>query len=187
MVYRGRSYCFIGGLVKHWQMMASDEVKITRMRAAVNGRLIPHILASGFQPDGRPIWEQNQYGHLFRRFLRRHGEKLELLEIQFDKQGRAAFVLNFGAAPPEGVLTYGEHRPQAGTAFMHLPLRARLYAGRALRMRWFGLPWMRIPLLRDPTADQIVEKAIRLFPQIEAWLREGVEGPNVRVLPGVTP
>jgi hypothetical protein len=151
------------------------------LHAIVKERLIPHILASGFHPDERPIWKHDPYGHQFRRFLRRLGDRLELLEIQFDKHGRASFVLNFGVVPPTGVANFGKRYSPDETAIMHLPQKARLYAGSAWRMRWFGFPWLRVPFVRNPSGARIVEKAILLFPQIQLWLREGIVGPNVKV------
>ena len=154
------------------------------LRLAVKRLLIPHILAMGFQPDERPIWKDDPYGHQQRRFLRPHEEILELLEIQFDKHGRGAFVINLGSVPRSGVECYGKHYSQETTALMHLQEKARLYASKAWRMRWFGFPLIKVPLIRNPSGERIVEMALELFPQINDWFGSGIVGPNVRVTNG---
>ena len=83
------------------------ETQSQQLRKAVKARLIPYILSCGFQEDKREMWKQDPYGHQTKRFLRNNDHNLELIEIQFDKHGRGAFVINFGIAPPEGVVTYG--------------------------------------------------------------------------------
>lgn len=151
----------------------------------VKARLIPHIQNRGFQVDNREVWKNDPYGHQVRRFLRWNCDKIELLEIQFDKHGRGKFVLNLGVVLPEGVETYFGHIKQLDAGIVHLPKSARLYAGNPYLMRWFGFPRLRIPLLRNPSTEHIVEHAIRLFPQAEAWVREGIIGPNIRVHKGI--
>jgi len=152
------------------------------LRAAVKELLVPHIQSLGFGEDSREIWKQDAYGHLFCKFLRWNGNRMELLNIQFDKHGRAKFVLNFGVVPPDGVEYYGHHCAQQDATVGHLHQQARLYAGNRFTMRWFGFPLLRLPLLRSPTSPDIVHRAIRLFPQVDAWLKDGIVGPNVRVL-----
>jgi hypothetical protein len=158
-----------------------------RLRDAVKRLLLPHIHSRGFQDDIRKLYDPDEYGHLFKRFSRRNGEKLELLNVQFDSRGRARFVFNLGVVPPEGVDYCGYHYAQTAADTGHLPQHARLYAGRPWRMRWFGFPLLKVPLIRNPSVEDIVEHAIRLFPQAEAWLREGVVGPNIRVETGIGP
>lgn len=153
-----------------------------QLRQAVERLLIPHIRANGFEHDSREVSKQGVYRHLIKPFLRWRGDNLELLDIQFEKHGWAKFVLNFGVVPPGGVEYYGYHYSQQDASIGGLPRQARLYAGRYWRMRWFGFPLLRIPLLRNPSAESIVRHAIQLFPQVEAWLKDGVKGPNVGVM-----
>jgi len=162
-------------------MKGGTKTRTQQLRDAVKRLLIPYILSRGFQEDKREIFKPDPYGHLRRRFMRWNGKTLELLNIQFDKHGWPKFVLNFGIVPPEGVNTPFEYVKQTDADLVHLPVSARLYSSNRYLMRWFGFPLIRVPLIRDPTAEDIVRRAIRLFPQVEAWLREGKVGPNVRV------
>jgi hypothetical protein len=155
------------------------------LRTVVKERLIPHIHSRGFQLDAREIHKHDPYGHLMRRFLRWDGNRLELLDIQFDKHGRAKFVFNLGVAPPEGVDDYLGHHSQLETDISNILKHGRLYAGNPYFMRWFSIPLLRIPLIRSPSAEDIVQHAIQLFPQAEAWLRDGTVGPNIRVQMGI--
>ncbi len=155
--------------------------KSQEFRDVVKNRLIPFILSRGFQEDRRELFRPDPYGHQRRRFMRWNGDRLELAEIQFDKHGRPKFTLNLGTVPPEGVDTYFGHVKQLNAGIVHLSKKARLYAGNAYLMRWFGFPFLKIPLIRNPSAEDIVQRAIRLFPQVEGWLRQGTVGPNIRV------
>jgi hypothetical protein len=159
--------------------------KSQQLRAAVKERLIPHIQASGFQADTRKMWKHDPYRHQTRRFMRWNAKKLELVNIQFDKHGSAKFVFNLGVVPAEGVDYLGHHYTQMDADISALPQNARLYAGNPYVMRWFGFPLLKVPVLRNPSAENIVQHAIRLFPQAEAWLREGIVGPNIRVQMGI--
>jgi hypothetical protein len=162
-------------------MKGGTKTRTQQLRDAVKKLFIPYILSRGFHEDKRELFKPDPYGHLRRRFMRWNGNKLELLNIQFDKHGRPKFVLNFGVVPPEGVETLFEYVKQIEADVVHLPVTGRLYNSNRYLMRWFGFPLIRIPLIRDPSAEDIVRRAIRLFPQVEAWLREGKVGPNVRV------
>jgi len=165
-------------------MSAATNTKSQQLRDAVKRLLIPSIHSRGFQDDKRKLFKPDPYGHQRRRFMRWNGDKLELVDIQFDKHGRAKFVLNLGVVPPEGADNYLGHVKQLDAGIVHLPKNARLYTGNPYLMRWFGFPLLKVPVLRNPSAEDIVQHAIRLFPQAEAWLREGVVGPNVRAQTG---
>jgi hypothetical protein len=163
----------------------SGRTKSQDLRDCVKKLLIPFIHSRGFQDDRRELFKPDPSGHQRRRFMRWNRDRLELVEIQFDKHGRAKFVLNLGVVPPEGADNYLGHVNQPDAGIVHLPEHARLYAGNPYLMCWFGFPSLRIPLLRNPSAEDVVGHATKLFPQAEAWLREGIVGPNIRVQTGI--
>lgn len=162
--------------------MSSIPKKTQELRDAVKKLLVPHIESCGFAPDTRRVYNPDPFRHLFFRFMRKYGEKLELLEIQFDKYGRPKFVINLGVVPSQGVDYYGYHYAQENAGIAHLPQWARLCTRRFWGRSWFGYPFLRIPLVRNPSAEDIVQEAIRLLPQAEAWLREGIRGPNIALV-----
>lgn len=161
--------------------VSSVKSKSQELRDAVKKRLIPFIHSCGFEDDKRELFKPDPYGHQTRRFMQWNGDRLELVEIFFDKHGGAKFIFEFGVVPPEGVETYFEHVSQLNAGVVHLPQYARLYAGNPYLMPWFGLSTSKIPFIRKRTADDVVDLAIRLFPQAKVWLREGIVGPNIRV------
>lgn len=156
--------------------------KKSYLRAAVKDLLIPYIESRGFQSDKRGAYQPDTYAHLFKRFCRPAGTSLQLLNIQHEKYGRPKFVLNFGSVPPDGVMYYGYHYPQDKTSLAALPVWARLCERRIWGLRWFGYPLIKIPWLRNPSPEDIVQRAIAAFPQVEAWLVDGTKGPNVGVV-----
>lgn len=162
--------------------LRARQSKANSLKAAAKSLLIPHLSAAGFQPDGRPIWTEDKEPHLTDRFLRWRGGDLDLLEIQYDPCGRGAFALEFGVAPPGGIDYCGYHYDQKD-ASVYITNRARLGPSRINHLRRFGFPLLRIPLLRNPSAETVVRKAIELFPQVEAWLSNGIRGANIALIP----
>ena len=159
--------------------------KSQQLRAAVKSQLVPFLHSCGFETDNREIWKHDPYGHQRCRFMRWNGDKLELVNVQFDKHGRAKFVINLGVVPANGVDYVGSHYAQMDADISALPQNARLYAGNPYLMHWFGFPVLKVPVLRNPSAEDVVKDAIRVFPQAETWLREGKVGPNIRVQSGI--
>src|SRR5436190_5078965 len=90
------------------------------LRDAVKKRLIPFVCSRGFADDKRELFKEDPYGHLTRRFMRWNGDKLELLEIQFDQHGRGKFVFELGVVPPEGADNYLGHFAQKDAGIVHL-------------------------------------------------------------------
>jgi len=129
----------------------------------------------------RKLYEPDTYSHLFIRLSRWNGPSLELVNIQFDLRGRPRFVMNLGVVPEKGVDYCGQKYSQEAADIAHLSQKARLYASNRFFMRWFGIPFFRIPALRNPSLDKIVKQAVDLFPQAEAWLRDDTVGSNIRV------
>jgi hypothetical protein len=157
--------------------MPKKRSKSQELRDAVKNQLVPFIHSRGFEDDTRELFKSDPYSHLRRRFMRWNGDKLELLEIQFDKHGSGKFVFNMGIVPSDGVECY-KHYDQLEVDIVHLSRRPRLYASKYFAL-WFGLSHSKIDFFRERTADRVIDRAMRLFPQVEAWLREGIVGPNI--------
>lgn len=159
------------------------------LRKAIRDLLIPSILRHGFQQDEREAWKEDsrRFGTL--RFLRSRGNSVDFLEIQNDKRGRPKFTLEFGTVPSEGVDYCGYHYSQADASALVATNRARLHPSRVLPLWRFGFPALKVPVLRNPSAADIVKQAIELLPQVEAWLKDNVKGPNISKvdLPGGAP
>lgn len=111
------------------------------------------------------------------RLKRINGKKLEIVEIQFGKNDKTEFVINFGVAPEEGVNLPWAHIEQNNASVSALSEAYRLYS-RSVYPSWFGLG-----VLSEETEEnmkKIVSKAIDLYPEIEAWFSNRIVGKHMR-------
>lgn len=156
------------------------------LHAAVDATLVPYLLSRGFEKDTRELWNEHSQQQTVERLLRWREKSLDLLEIQYDKYSRPKFAMEAGVAPPEGVDYCGYHYTQLAASVL-VTHRVRLHPNRACPLWRFGIPLFKVPLLRNPSAQDVVKRTIKLFPQIETWLNDGVKGPNVKLvaLPGM--
>jgi hypothetical protein len=141
------------------------------LREAVKRRFYPYAESRGF------VRARSSHPH-FADFRRDRGGKAEVFDVQWDKYGRPAFVVNFGVV--EAART-GETAPRWKNLY-------RLVRDAAARDRWFDLrkPWgeaLRSLRLRY-RPDAVVDQLIARFPEAEAWWTRGAVGPHVRHLWG---
>lgn len=110
--------------------------------------------------------------------LKRTNDKiLEIVEIQFDKHGKAKFVINFGVVPEAGVTLPWTHIEQNNADVSALSEAYRLYS-QSLFPNWFELG-----ILSEKTEENVkklVDKAIALYPEIETWFSSKVVGKHMR-------
>jgi hypothetical protein len=161
--------------------MAKNKSPFQYLSAAVDEILVPHIYLRGFEDDERDIWKDDKRKHLSIRFLRWRGSDLDLLEIQYDKRHRPKFAVECGVAPSDGIDYCGYHYSQTSSS-VHITNRVRLHPNRLCPLWRFGFPLIKVPLIRNPSAQDIANQVVRLFPQVEEWLRNGVKGPNMAVI-----
>jgi hypothetical protein len=149
----------------------------TPLRTALKQRLHPHAQARGFVID-----KSNQPN--FTAFRRIAGDTVQVFEIQWDKYGKARFVINFGDAPAAGVNRHGAVLlADAVEPFDCKPsLRLQRKRGGAMSC-WFQL---RRPLLeqiatfkREYTPDEVAEHVLACFPEMEEWWSSRKKGVHV--------
>ena len=145
-------------------------------------RLLPVFLEIGFSCLPLPPEEANSVemreAFPLGRLKRERNGKMDVVEIQFDKNNRPRFVINFGTVPEEGVTTPWGHfisRDEADPS--GLPVAFRLYSS-ALRARWFefGL----FSAKNDEAIDKIADKSIKLSGEIKKWFEEDLVGTHMR-------
>ena len=113
-------------------------------------------------------------------YMRRiKGRNFELLEVQLDKHGRAKFVVNFGIVPPEGADAPWKHFDQSEARVSALSESYRLYSHRWC-MKWFAAPWLTLAFDLESRTRTAVDRAIKLYPEIEAWFATRTVGPHMR-------
>lgn len=125
------------------------------------------------------------------RLIRVRESGLDLVEIQLAPHRRAAFRINAGVVPRNGLTTLGGHRPAEDVAVHWLneyfETHARPWLRPGLRAvgleplgAWFGVrQWPhRSPTQRD--YDTLALRGAGCVPELEVALREGKLGPYIR-------
>lgn len=161
--------------------MSSPE--INWLKESIRALLLPELQRRGFElvplaPDER----RSEIGTAFPfgRLRRLGSDGFELVEIQLDKRGRAAFRLNLGVAPPSGVQhPITGHIAQEDVWVSYLDHSYELYE-RPLFRKWFSIPRRQGAV---PTKDDyldLVRKVVDLIPEVEELFREGKCGSHMR-------
>jgi hypothetical protein len=104
---------------------------------------------------------------------------VDLVEIQFMTYQRAAFRINAGMAPREGMMTVTGHRSAEEVCVHWLNEFFEMYASSRWRS-WFSL-WLwrfRTPVQSD--YDKLALRVAGFLPEVELALREGKLGPHMR-------
>ena len=151
----------------------------TELRRELKERFFPRALAGGFVLDqsGAPgFW----------RFLRRAGDGVHLLEVQWEKYGRPRFVINFGQCPLEGLTIDGKRFPPEQVLVGWLPSNGRLQPVRGPSVRnWFrqdkGLLARLFSTEKLVPAGRVVSRLLELFPEVEAYWEKGTVGPHLEM------
>jgi hypothetical protein len=136
------------------------------IKAALKAILLPHLAAEGFSgrlPD----------------LVRREGDTLHLLSVQYDKWGGGLF-LEFAPHPAGDMTTsWGEVVPEAQLTVAHTPVLARARLQETGSSGSTGDMWFRFEGLDSAGCEDLVGHIVDLFPQVDAWLREMRAGPNI--------
>lgn len=113
------------------------------------------------------------------RLIRARESGVDLIEIQFARYRRAAFRINVGVAPKEGMMTFTGHWRAEDVHIHWLNEFFEMYALSRWRI-WFSV---RNRLYRSRTQGDYDKLALRvagLVPELELALREGKPGPHMR-------
>ncbi len=112
---------------------------------------------------------------------RPNGKNIELLDIQMDKGGKLQFVINFGIAPPEGVIWPWGKLTQNEITASGAPEHCRLYDSRFYcHMRWFSVSPFPYFSNLETRIDKTVNHLIELYPEIEEWFKTQKIGPHIK-------
>lgn len=162
----------------------------------VQQRLTEVFLEKGFSPVPlRPEELNSEMKTAFPlgRLKRKRGNKLDVVEFQFDKYRRPRFVINFGIVPEEGI-TYPwgvnveqdvarlvpDVHVEQDVATPVWPDDYRLYSS-TFRMRWFKLGLLSAK--NEKAISRLVDKAIALSGEINNWFESGTVGKHMRQSP----
>jgi len=146
--------------------------------------LLPALINRGFEvvpPETRgPV--DREFLLIFPswgRMIRARESRVDLFEIQLAPYRRAAFRINAGVAPEEGITTLTGHWPAEDVLVHWLNEFLEMYACPRWRI-WFS---GRRLLYRSSTQgdyDKLAIKVAGLVPELDLALREGKLGPHMR-------
>jgi hypothetical protein len=108
-----------------------------------------------------------------------HGSTSDIIEIQLDKCSKPKFTINFRKDPPQ--IVKGKHlrsAPDGVTLVEHFRLHPRPKSPSWFTMRTFlGLRPAEI------CAQNVVDRLMNLFPEVESWFKDGTMEEHVRMIP----
>lgn len=154
--------------------------KTTDLRRALKSSFFPFVRQLGFEVDQR-------HGPGFVDFRRRSGERVEFIEIQWEKYGRPRFKLSFGTVSAHGTVSHGSLIPANEVGPGQAPSYVILYpTGKGGSTRnWFCQDkplWLTILTLRRLKApEQVCDELLQFFPEVESYFATGETGPHCRV------
>ena len=149
----------------------------------VQQRLTEVFLEKGFSPVPLRSEELNsemKAAFPLGRLKRKRGNKLDVVEFQFDSYRRLSFVINFGIVPEEGVTVPWAGHIEQDVAGPVWPDDYRLYSS-SFRMRWFKLGLF--SLQNEKAISRLVDRAIALSGEINNWFESGTVGKHMRQSP----
>jgi hypothetical protein len=147
--------------------------------------LIPAFEERGFEVV--PLAEAEARSPEFRRAfpfgqLRRNSPRsVDLVEIQLDKRGDAAFRLNIGIAPHGGVNHFLGHVAEKDVRVHYLSRSFEAYSCPQFR-RWFRVRRWFGPPATEADYESLVLDNIDLVQEVEDVLREEKRGPHIRLV-----
>jgi len=154
---------------------------ITELRREIERTLVPYALSRGFVVDRKQAPD-------FLNFRRCSLDKVEMFDIQWDKNGRPRFTVNFGSCPPGGLSIRGTHyAAEEVSAGWHGVSHGRLQPTTGLKQSWFGQD---DPQLEGQLADarlhtpgELVGLLLDLLREVETYWTSGTVGPHLRMMP----
>jgi len=139
------------------------------MKSALKKVLVPYLRSEGF--IGK-----------YPEFMRREKDILHLLSIEFDKYG-GGFFLEFAPHPAgDKTMPWGEVVPEQNLTTAHSPFDMRA------RLQEYGTEnstnesWFRFDSLTRDECEDLANRVVKLFPQVNEWLREHKVGPNISTI-----
>jgi hypothetical protein len=172
-----------------------DKSNRAYLREELSKRVIPYLQSLDFEPAKNPVKADARSIHPFGTFVRRRESASDIIEIQFDQHSRPSFIINFRRDSPE-LIKEGQF---VGARNARLP---KLTEFGAERFRWaesFRLTprpkpasWFTMRTFfgfRSPKicSKEVVDRLMNLFPQVEAWFKDGKIGEHVQALPILVP
>lgn len=120
----------------------------------------------------------------FGRLCRAGPTGMEIVEVQFDKHGRAAFRLNLGIAPPTGIQHAVAGFIPKENVWVQFLDHYYVLTERSLLREWFSPSRPLAGTATRPGIETLVSRVVGLLGEVEALFRNGRRGPHVREVKG---
>jgi hypothetical protein len=149
----------------------------TVLREELSKRFIPYLWSIGFERAKDSAKADGRSAFPFGTLIRMHGTASDIIEIQFDKYSKPKFIINFRKDPPR-IVKGGHLRsvPDRVRLVEHFRLHPRPKSPSWFTMRTFlGLP--------EICAQNVVDRLMNLFPEVESWFKDGTMEEHVRMIP----
>lgn len=150
---------------------------------SIRTHLLPVLAGQGFETSPRvrrgSTDRESEMSFPLEQLTRARGAGVDLIEIQFALHRRAAFRINAGVVPKEGMLTLTGHWPAQEVCVHWLNEFFEMYASPRWRT-WFSI-WLwrfRTPVQSD--YEKLGLRVAGFLPEVELALCEGKLGPHMR-------
>lgn len=153
----------------------------TQLRQELKRRFWPLLASQGFSRD-------DFEAPTFVTFRRHTHDSTQVIDVQWDKHGSPRFVVNFGQCPAAGIEFRGKNVPRET---MMAGWLAPFGQGGTLQPRsgsstrsWFRLDadlLMKLKGKRSREPAEVVDELLELFPEVEAWWKDGLVGSHLRI------
>jgi hypothetical protein len=161
--------------------MATTE--IAWLRESIGTLLIPELEKRGFRAV--PLTPEETRSEIeaafpYGRLCRAGPTGMEIVEVQFDKNGRAAFRLNLGIVPPTGLQHAVAGFVPKENVWVHFLDHYYVLTERSLFNRWFSPSRSLTGTATRPDTETLVKRVVGLLDEVEVLFRDGRHGPHVR-------
>lgn len=149
----------------------------------IRAHLVPALLRQGFETVPRmrhgPTDRESELSFPLEQLIRAREAGVDLIEIQFAPYRRAAFRINAGVAPKEGMMTVTGLWPAEEVCVHWLNEFFEMYASPRWRS-WFSLWFWRLRTPVQSDYDRLALRVAGFLPEVELALSEGKLGPHMR-------
>ena len=148
----------------------------TELRRVLEQRFSSRLIALGFRVD-------TAHQPMSTVFRRRVGDRVEMLDVTWDKYGRPRFRLTFGTCPAAGLAIGGRTFPPDEVLPGWCPDAGNLQRGRGASWSFRqDATWLQRLLGRSRLcpADAVADDASELVPELERYWENGEVGPHLR-------
>lgn len=150
---------------------------------SIQVHLLPVLINQGFEVAPRvrrgPTDRESELSFPLEPLIRARGAGVDLIEIQFAPYRRAAFRINAGVAPKEGMMTLTGHWRAEEVCVHWLNQFFEMYASPRWRT-WFSLRFWRFRTPAQSDYDKLTLRVAGFLPEVELALCEGKLGPHMR-------